>query len=286
MSPHNPQAQSAMPAFRLRDVHKSYGTLAVLRGVSLEVPHAEIVSVIGPSGSGKSTLLRLLMMLEQPDAGRLEIDGESPWTVRKNGKTVQAGEAHLRRIRGKIGMVFQHFNLFPHMTALGNVIEAPRHVLALPRDEARLRGLKYLDMVGLADKANAWPGQLSGGQKQRVAIARALAMQPKIMLFDEITSALDPELIGGILELLRELAARRTMTMLIVTHHMAFAESVSDRVLFFDAGDIVEDGPPHAIFHRPRHERTCRFVEAVLGPAGTGVGCQAAHRRYEKLCGQ
>jgi polar amino acid transport system ATP-binding protein len=249
---------------RLRNLHKSYGALAVLRGVDLEIPPAQTVSVIGPSGSGKSTLLRLLMMLERPDAGLLEIDGVSPWVARKDGREVPADERHLRRVRGQVGMVFQHFNLFPHMTAAGNVAEAPAHVLGLSRQEARERALDYLGMVGLADKADAWPAQLSGGQKQRVAIARALAMQPKIMLFDEITSALDPELVGGILQLLRELAARRTMTMLIVTHHMAFAESASDRVLFFDGGVIVEDGPPDAIFRHPRHERTRRFVEAVL----------------------
>lgn len=249
---------------RLRNLHKSYGPLAVLRGVDLEIPPAQTVSVIGPSGSGKSTLLRLLMMLERPDAGSLEIDGESPWIARRNGREVPADERHLRRVRGKVGMVFQHFNLFPHMTALGNVTEAPVHVLGLSRQAARARALDYLGMVGLADRADAWPAQLSGGQKQRVAIARALAMQPKIMLFDEITSALDPELVGGILQLLRELAARRTMTMLIVTHHMAFAESASDRVLFFDGGVIVEDGSPDAIFRNPRHERTRRFVEAVL----------------------
>jgi len=160
-------------------------------------------------------------------------------------------------------MVFQHFNLFPHMTALGNVAEAPQQVLGLPRQAARERALEHLDSVGLADKADAWPAQLSGGQKQRVAIARALAMQPKVMLFDEITSALDPELVGGILQLLRELAARRTMTMVIVTHHMAFAESISDRVLFFEDGAIVEDGLPGAIFRDCRNERTRRFVEAV-----------------------
>jgi polar amino acid transport system ATP-binding protein len=252
------------PIIRLCNLYKSYGTLAVLRGIDLEIPLAQTVSVIGPSGSGKSTLLRMLMMLERPDAGSLEIDGESPWTARNNGLEVPAGESHLRRVRGKVGMVFQHFNLFPHMTALDNVTEAPVHVLGLSRQEARARALEYLGMVGLADKADAWPAQLSGGQKQRVAIARALAMQPKIMLFDEVTSALDPELVGGILQLLRELAARRTMTMLIVTHHMTFAESASDRVLFLDRGVIVEDGPPEVIFHHPRNERTRRFVEVVL----------------------
>jgi polar amino acid transport system ATP-binding protein len=252
------------PIIRLRQVHKSYGPLPVLRGIDLDIPPAQTVSVIGPSGSGKSTLLRLLMTLERPDSGALEIDGESPWLRLKGGLEVPADETHLRRVRGKVGMVFQHFNLFPHMTALGNVTEAPVHVLGLAPREAQARALEHLEMVGLADKAAAYPAQLSGGQKQRVAIARALAMQPKVMLFDEITSALDPELVGGILELLRALAEKRTMTMVIVTHHMAFAESSSDRVLFFDGGVIVEDGAPAEVFHHPRQARTRRFVEAVL----------------------
>jgi polar amino acid transport system ATP-binding protein len=252
------------PIVRLRQVHKAYGALHVLRGIDLDVPAAQTVSIIGPSGSGKSTLLRLLMTLDRPDSGRIEIDGESPWTRVKDGREAPADERHMRRVRGKVGMVFQHFNLFPNMTALENVMEAPLHVLGLSREEARVRAVEHLAMVGLGDKAGAWPAQLSGGQKQRVAIARALAMQPKVMLFDEITSALDPELVGGILQLLRSLAAKRTMTMLIVTHHMAFAESSSDRVLFFDGGVIVEDGPPGEIFRNPRHERTRRFVESVL----------------------
>jgi polar amino acid transport system ATP-binding protein len=183
------------------------------------------------------------------------------------GQCVKANERHLRRVRGKVGMVFQHFNLFPHMNALANVTEAPIHVLGLSRAEANARGREYLAMVGLEDKAEAYPAHLSGGQKQRVAIARALAMQPKIMLFDEITSALDPELVGGILELLRALAARRTMTMVVVTHHMVFAESCADRVLFFDGGVIVEQGAPDQIFRAPRQERTRRFVESILETA-------------------
>ncbi len=256
-------ASESPPMIRLRNLQKSYGALPVLRGIDLDVPAAQTVSVIGPSGSGKSTLLRLLMLLDRPDAGTIEIDGESPWTVNRNGREAPADERHFRRVRGKVGMVFQHFNLFPHMTALGNVAEAPQHVLGLPQREARAIALEHLASVGLEDKADARPAQLSGGQKQRVAIARALAMQPKVMLFDEITSALDPELIGGILQLLRELAARRTMTMMIVTHHMAFAESISDRVLFLEDGAIAEDGPPGAIFRDGRNERTRRFVEAV-----------------------
>lgn len=249
---------------RLRGVCKSYAALPVLRGVDLDVPQGQTVSVIGPSGSGKSTLLRLLMMLDAPDAGELMIDGDQPWVTDQQGH-VRADVTQLRRARSKVGMVFQHFNLFPHMSALDNVMEAPLSVLGLARQEARDRALDYLGQVGLADKVQAMPGQLSGGQKQRVAIARALAMQPRIMLFDEVTSALDPELVGGILALLRGLAAPRNMTMLIVTHHMHFAESCADRVLFFDRGVIAEDGTPAELFCDPRHERTRRFVAAVTG---------------------
>lgn len=252
------------PIIRLRGLRKSYGNVQVLRGVDLDVPHGQTVSVIGPSGSGKSTLLRLLMLLDAPDAGELEIDGESPWTTESDGR-MRADNARLRRVRGKVGMVFQHFNLFPHMNALQNVMEAPVSVLGLKAGEARERALDYLDQVGLADKAEAMPAQLSGGQKQRVAIARALALQPRIMLFDEVTSALDPELVGGVLALLRGLAQRRTITMLIVTHHMRFAERCADRVLFFENGVIAEDGPPAELFHDDAHERTRRFVDAVTG---------------------
>ncbi len=251
------------PVVCLRGVCKRYGANEVLRGVDLDIPQGQTVSIIGPSGTGKSTLLRLIMMLERPDAGTLEIDGESPWTRRAGGGTAAAGAAALRRARGKVGMVFQHFNLFPHMSALGNVMEAPLRVLGLTRAEAQARARAHLASVGLADRAGHYPAQLSGGQRQRVAIARALAMQPKIMLFDEITSALDPELVGGILSLLRELSESGAMTLLIVTHHMKFAEGSSDRVLFFDGGVIVEDAAPEAMFGSPRDERVRRFVDAV-----------------------
>jgi len=246
---------------RLTGLHKRYGDLEVLRGIDLDIPAGQTVSVIGPSGSGKSTLLRLLMTLERPHSGAIEIDGESMWTL-PDGKP--AGAGHVRRIRGKIGMVFQHFNLFPHMTALGNVIEAPRRVAGLSRHEAVERGREYLDMVGLGDKLDAYPAQLSGGQKQRVGIARALAMRPEIMLFDEVTSALDPELVGGILQIMRDLSAKRTMTMVIVTHQMKFAERCSDRTLFFDAGRIVEDADSATLFARPQEERTRQFLQAVI----------------------
>jgi polar amino acid transport system ATP-binding protein len=254
-------------SIRLKGVRKRYGELEVLRGIDLEIPAGQTVSVIGPSGSGKSTLLRLLMTLEQPDDGVIEIDGESLWTTTHNGAEVPASRAHVRRVRGKIGMVFQHFNLFPHMTVLGNVIEAPIHVAGLSRAEAIERAREYLEMVGLQDKLDAYPGNLSGGQKQRVGIARALAMRPGIMLFDEVTSALDPELVGGILNIMRDLASRREMTMLIVTHQMKFAERSSDRTLFFDQGNIVEDAPSDQLFAQPAHERTRQFLEAVVEDA-------------------
>ncbi|HYC46533.1 MAG TPA: amino acid ABC transporter ATP-binding protein [Burkholderiales bacterium] len=248
------------PIVSLRGVRKRYGETEVLRGVDLDVAPGETVSIIGPSGSGKSTLLRIVMALDEPDAGTITIDGEMPWAAGAKGR---AASARLRRARERVGMVFQHFNLFPHMTALGNVTEAPVRVLGLERGAAQARAREHLARVGLEDKAGSYPAQLSGGQRQRVAIARALAMQPKVMLFDEITSALDPELVGGLLALLRELAQQRTMTMLIVTHHMKFAEASSDRVLFFDRGMIVEDAPPAAMFGAPRDERVRRFVEAI-----------------------
>ncbi|MEI2415004.1 ectoine/hydroxyectoine ABC transporter ATP-binding protein EhuA [Orrella sp. JC864] len=248
-------------SIRLQDLRKRYGELEVLRGISLEIPAGQTVSVIGPSGSGKSTLLRLLMTLDRPDGGTIEIDGESMWTT-PDGKPAPA--SHVRKVRGKIGMVFQHFNLFPHMTALGNVMEAPVHVEGLSKDEAAERGRHYLDLVGLGDKFDAYPAQLSGGQKQRVGIARALAMRPEIMLFDEVTSALDPELVGGVLQIMKDLADKREMTMIIVTHQMKFAERSSDRTLFFDQGNIVEDAPSEQLFARPQEERTKQFLQAVI----------------------
>ncbi len=252
------------PIIELKDLHKSFGDLHVLRGINLSFSEGEVVSIIGPSGSGKSTILRLLMTLEQPSSGRIEIEGESLFTQLKNGREVPAGRSHIRRIRGKVGMVFQHFNLFPHMTVLGNVCEAPMHVLGLSRKEAEESAMHYLDRVGMADKRDAYPAQLSGGQKQRVAISRALALHPKILLCDEITSALDPELVGGILELLQELAASHNMTMLIVTHEMEFARNCSDRVLFFDHGVVLEDDKPDVIFTSPNHQRTREFLDSVL----------------------
>jgi polar amino acid transport system ATP-binding protein len=252
------------PILRIRDLSRSYGDLHVLCGIDVEVARGEKVSVIGPSGSGKSTLLRLLMALERPDGGDVEIDGESTWFVTRNGKRRPADERHLRRIRSRIGMVFQQFNLFPHMTALENVAMALRLVVGLTRDEADVHARELLDTVGLAEKVDVHPGQLSGGQKQRVAIARALAPKPDIMLFDEITSALDPELVGEVLNVLRDLARKTDVTMIIVTHEMRFAQEISDRVLFFDHGRIVEEGPPSRIFGAPEEERTREFLKAVL----------------------
>lgn len=257
--------QKVAASIQLENVEKSYGKTSVLRGITLEIPAGQTVSVIGPSGSGKSTLLRLLMTLERPDSGDIRLDGESLWrTVDAQGRERKTNQARLRRLRGKVGMVFQHFNLFPHLNALENVALAPRQVAGLSREQARDRARHYLKLVGLEDRGMAFPGMLSGGQKQRVGIARALAMEPQVMLFDEVTSALDPELVGGVLQIMGDLAAQRTMTMLIVTHQMAFAERSSDRTLFFDEGRIVEDAPSAELFRQPRHERTQRFLEAVI----------------------
>jgi polar amino acid transport system ATP-binding protein len=255
------------PIVRCKDLRKSYGDLEILRGLNCEIAPGEKVSIIGPSGSGKSTLLRLLMTLERPTAGRIEIDGESLWTISQQGREVPASEAHVRRVRGQIGMVFQHFNLFPHMNVLQNITLAPRLVALQSADAATERARELLGMVGLAEKADAFPAQLSGGQKQRVAIARALAMNPRVMLFDEVTSALDPELVGEVLGVLRQLAHETDMTMLLVTHEMSFARDISDRVLFFDGGVILEEGLPEKIFSEPEQERTRQFLRAVLEAA-------------------
>lgn len=252
------------PILRLRGLRKSYGDLTVLDGIDLDVLPGERLAIIGPSGSGKSTLLRLLMTLEEPDAGEIEVVGQPMWTMVRNGRTVPADEAHLRRVRSALGMVFQHFNLFPHMTVLQNVSLAPQIVNNEPRSASEDQARHLLDVVGLADKADTRPAQLSGGQKQRVAIARALAMQPRIMLFDEVTSALDPELVGEVLGVLRALAEQHEYTMLIVTHEMQFAREISDRVLFFDQGAIVEQGVPEEIFVAPTEPRTRDFLKRML----------------------
>jgi polar amino acid transport system ATP-binding protein len=238
---------------RVEGLHKHYGALHVLRGIDLTVRRGEVVVVIGPSGSGKSSLLRCLNRLEDPSQGHIYIDGVDIARPRVN----------LPMIRRNIGMVFQHFNLFPHMTALGNVAEGPRTVLRMPRVEAEARALDLLNKVGLADKVNAKPAQLSGGQQQRVAIARALAMQPEIMLFDEVTSALDPELVAGVLAVMRKLA-EEGMTMIVVTHEMEFARQVGDRVLMIENGVIIEEGTPNELLRNPRHASTQRFLSSLL----------------------
>ena len=244
-------------------VVKRFGDNIVLRDLDFSVAPGERVTLIGPSGSGKTTILRLLMTLEQPNGGQIWVDGETLWSMRKGDRVVPANEKHLRRVRTKIGMVFQQFNLFPNMTVLQNVTEAPVHVLGKDREEAEQEARALLERVGLEAKADAHPTQLSGGQQQRVAIARALAMDPHVMLFDEITSALDPELIKEVLDTVRELASEG-MTMVVVTHEMGFAGEVGDHVAFMDDGLIVEEGTPEDVLESPREERTKRFLDAVL----------------------
>ena len=235
------------------DLHKSYGDNEVLKGISLQVKPSEVVCMIGPSGSGKSTFLRCLNKLEAPDSGHIIIDGYD----------IADPKTNIDLVRQNIGMVFQHFNLFPNMSVLENITLAPVQLKKMTKEEAKTAALKYLEMVGLSDKADANPTSLSGGQKQRVAIARALAMKPDVMLFDEPTSALDPEMVGDVLEVMQELA-REGMTMVIVTHEMGFAKRVADRVIFFHDGVILEEGTPEEIFDHPQHPDTQNFLEKVL----------------------
>jgi polar amino acid transport system ATP-binding protein len=251
------------PMIHALDVHKRFGAVEVLRGVSLDVGKGEVLAIIGPSGSGKSTFLRCLNHLETIDHGRIDIEGET--LVGPDGATLcrYVADSELRRICRKMGMVFQHFNLFPHLTVLQNIIEAPLTVKGLRRQEVLPRADELLRKVGLLDKRDSYPARLSGGQKQRVAIARALAMEPDIMLFDEPTSALDPELTGEVLRTIRELAEER-MTMLVVTHEMAFAREVASRVVFMDGGEIVEARPAKELFAAPEHPRTRAFLENML----------------------
>ena len=238
---------------KIKNVNKWYGKLQVLKDINVTVDKSEVVVIIGSSGSGKSTLLRCVNFLERPQKGRIHIDGKQ---IDPKGKNI-----HL--IRQEVGMVFQHFNLFPHMTVLGNVIEGLTQVKKVSKAEAEQEGMLLLEKVGLADKATAYPSVISGGQKQRVAIARALAMHPKIMLFDEPTSALDPELVGGVLQVMKDLA-RDGMTMMVVTHEMGFAREVADRVIYMDEGAIVEEGTPEEIFDNPQNERTQEFLGQIL----------------------
>jgi polar amino acid transport system ATP-binding protein len=251
------------PMVKAEGVHKRFGRLEVLKGITLQVNPGEVMCLLGPSGSGKSTFLRCINHLEKIDAGRLSVDGELVGYRQEGEKLHELGEREVARKRAEIGMVFQHFNLFGHMTALENVTCAPVRVRKEPRERARARASELLGRVGLADKLEAYPAQLSGGQQQRVAIARALAMEPKLMLFDEPTSALDPELVGDVLEAMRQLA-REGMTMLVVTHEMGFAREVADTMVFMDEGFVVEAGPPADVLQRPREDRTRAFLSKVL----------------------
>ncbi|MEU4115936.1 amino acid ABC transporter ATP-binding protein [Kitasatospora sp. NPDC028055] len=248
---------------RAENVHKSYGLVEVLKGIDLEVKQGEVFCLIGPSGSGKSTFLRCINHLEKINGGRLWVDGELVGYRQKGDKLHELKDREVALKRRDIGMVFQRFNLFPHMTAMENVIEAPVQVKGESRAEARERAMALLERVGLADKAKNYPSQLSGGQQQRVAIARALAMKPKLMLFDEPTSALDPELVGDVLDVMRGLA-EEGMTMVVVTHEMGFAREVGDALVFMDGGVVVESGNPREVLTNPQHERTRAFLSKVL----------------------
>ncbi len=248
---------------RATDVYKRFGRLEVLKGVDFEVRRRETVCVIGPSGSGKSTFLRCINHLEKIDSGRIEVNGHLIGYRERNGKLIEDSERSVARQRAEIGMVFQRFNLFPHMTALENVIEAPVHVRGVKPQQAVAEAERLLARVGLADKKDVYPGKLSGGQQQRVAIARALAMKPALMLFDEPTSALDPEVTGEVLDVMAELA-HEGMTMIVVTHEMGFAREVADRVVMMDDGQIIEEGTPEHFFTAPTHERTKSFLSKIL----------------------
>jgi len=247
----------------MRDVRKAFDTRVVLDGIDLDVKAGEKVALIGPSGSGKTTILRMAIGLTRPDRGTIEIAGRYLWHEMRNGRLEPAGERNARLARRPVGMVFQQFNLFPHMTALENVREPIVQVLKLSRAEADERAVELLRQVGLSEHRGKRPGQLSGGQQQRVAIARSLGLRPKVMLFDEVTSALDPELVGEVLLVLRELAHATDMAMLLVTHEINFAADIADRVLMFDAGKIIEDGPPSQVIRDPQMPRTKQFLRAV-----------------------
>ncbi len=257
------QASRTNEMVRAEKIVKSFGPLTVLDGIDLSVKRGQVVVIIGPSGSGKTTLLRCINHLEKIDSGRIYIEGQLVGYREVNGRVVEDTEAAIAHMRSQIGFVFQRFNLFPHMTALDNVIEAPIHVLHQPKDEVTERAMALLEKVGLAEKAHAFPHKLSGGQQQRVAIARALAMNPKLMLFDEATSALDPELVGEVLKVMDQLA-KEGMTMIVVTHEMGFAREVADKVIFMDHAVIVEEGPPEQIFDNAQNERTREFLRMIL----------------------
>jgi polar amino acid transport system ATP-binding protein len=253
----------SVPMVKSEGVHKSFGPVEVLKGIDLEVKSGEVFCLIGPSGSGKSTFLRCINHLEKVNAGRLYVDGELVGYRQQGDKLYELRDREVAVKRRDIGMVFQRFNLFPHMTAVENIIEAPVQVRGVNKSQARERAMQLLERVGLSDKAQNYPSQLSGGQQQRVAIARALAMDPKLMLFDEPTSALDPELVGDVLDVMRDLA-ESGMTMIVVTHEMGFAREVGDSLVFMDGGVVVESGHPRDVLTNPQHERTQGFLSKVL----------------------
>ncbi|MGF6597159.1 polar amino acid transport system ATP-binding protein [Paraburkholderia sp. GAS448] len=256
----NAAASARQPLIEVRRLGKQFGEIEVLRGVDLEIDKSEVVCIIGPSGSGKSTLLRCVAALETYDRGEVLIEGELLGYTERNGRRMRASQGEINRVRRNVGMVFQQFNLWPHMSALGNVIEALQRVRGLSHGEAKRRGMAMLETVGLAHKADAYPAKLSGGQQQRVAIARALAMEPHIMLFDEPTSALDPELVGEVLQVMKQLA-RDGMTMVVVTHEMGFAAQVADKVVFIDQGRIAVQGSPQQVFHDAANPRLRQFLQ-------------------------
>ncbi len=253
-------AQNGHPMVRIEAVHKRYGNLEVLKGVTLDVQPGEVVCIIGASGSGKTTLLRCINFLETYESGRIYVDNELVGYRERDGRLVPAREKDVARVRAETAMVFQQFNLFPHMTALNNVAFGPIKVRGIAKNEAQRKARELLTRVGLRDKADAYPTQLSGGQQQRVAIARALAMEPKVMLFDEVTSALDPELVGEVLAVMEDLAASHGVTMIVVTHEMMFAREAADRVVFVDDGVIVEEGHPDDVIGNPRSDRLRAFL--------------------------
>lgn len=253
------------PIVKYNNVTKYFGDLMVLDGIDFEIKQGEKVALVGPSGSGKTTFARLLMTLEEITDGTIEVEGDYLWHEEdSNGELKPASTEHLRKVRSNIGMVFQHFHLFPHMTVLENIIEAPVTVKGIDKKEATKDGKEMLDKVGLLDKADSYPAQLSGGQKQRVAIARALVMQPKVLIFDEPTSALDPELVGEVLDVIKDIADQGDTSMLLITHEMDFAKEVADRIAFFDEGKIVEDGPPSEILYNPQAPRLKEFLERFM----------------------